>query len=386
MQLKKKVIEKEGNGFVTLYPEHDEDFWHIYNLLTEGDLVTATTVRRVQKVTPTGHSDSERIRLNLTVEIIGIHFEPESGTLRLTGRNTSENPYVKMGAHHTLDIERNRNITIHKSMWDTISLERVEVATDPALSADVAAVLMMEGLSQIFLITPTMTLSRGRIETSIPRKRKGGVSGHEKALEKSFENTMHALIRHLNFEVLTCVIIASPGFIKDQFIQYMNIEMQRQNLRALIENKSKFVLCHSSSAHKHALKEILADPSVMSRIVDTKAAGEVRALNEFKDTFKVEPNRAVYGLRHILYAQERQAIHTLLLIDELFRASTIQKRKEYVALVEAVRANAGVVKIFSSLHVSGEQLKQFSGVAAILRFPLQELEDMDMEEEEEEHQ
>lgn len=36
------------------------------------------------------------------------------------------------------------------------------------------------------------------------------------------------------------------------------------------------------------------------------------------------------------------------------------------------------VLIFSSMHVSGEQLSALGGVAAILRFPLHELEDEEM--------
>ena len=35
-----------------------------------------------------------------------------------------------------------------------------------------------------------------------------------------------------------------------------------------------------------------------------------------------------------------------------------------------MRANGGDAKVFSSLHVSGEQLSKFGGVAAVLRFPL----------------
>ncbi|CAG2121638.1 unnamed protein product, partial [Medioppia subpectinata] len=46
-----------------------------------------------------------------------------------------------------------------------------------------------------------------------------------------------------------------------------------------------------------------------------------------------------------------------------------------VRLVDSVRENGGEVRLFSSLHVSGEQLDQLTGVAAILRFPMQDLED-----------
>ena len=45
-------------------------------------------------------------------------------------------------------------------------------------------------------------------------------------------------------------------------------------------------------------------------------------------------------------------------------------RAVYVALVESVKARNGTVYIFSTLHPSGEQLKGLTGVAAILRFPM----------------
>ena len=53
-------------------------------------------------------------------------------------------------------------------------------------------------------------------------------------------------------------------------------------------------------------------------------------------------------------------------IDSTFVSSV----GKYVDLVESVRASGGRVLIFSSAHVSGEQLGQLTGVAALLRFPL----------------
>ena len=46
-------------------------------------------------------------------------------------------------------------------------------------------------------------------------------------------------------------------------------------------------------------------------------------------------------------------------------------------LVESVKETGGQARIFSSMHVSGEQLGQLSGVAAILRFPMPEIEEDD---------
>ncbi len=85
-----------------------------------------------------------------------------------------------MGAYHTIDLELQRKFTLAKQMWDSIALERVETATNPAKTADVAAIIMSEGLAHICLITSSMTIIRQRIEANIPRKRRGSSALHDK--------------------------------------------------------------------------------------------------------------------------------------------------------------------------------------------------------------
>jgi len=164
-----------------------------------------------------------------------------------------------------------------------------------------------------------MTVVRAKIENSIPKKRTGSVSGHEKGLQRFFEMVMQGILRHFNFDVIKCVIIASPGFVKDQFFTYMQEEAQKHELKVLIENKAKFLLVHSSSGHKYSLKDILSDPSLQGKLADTKAAAEVRALNRFYEMMKCDPNRAFYGWKHVQLANERLSIETLLINDDLFR-------------------------------------------------------------------
>lgn len=232
---------------------------------------------------------------------------------------------------------------------------------------------MDEGIALLCLVLSSMTLVLTRIEQNIPRKRRGG-HGHADALAKFFENVLQAMLRHFDFSILKCILIASPGFVKDAFFEYLSKEMVRRDLRVLIENKNKFVLCHSSTGHKSALKEAMADPIVQERISETKAFDEVRTLDEFYRILKEDPDRAFYGYDYVVTANERHAVQTLLLSDHLFRASdSVETRKKYVNLVESVKENGGDVKIFSSLHPSGEQLKQLTGVAAILRFPLPDI-------------
>jgi len=290
-----------------------------------------------------------------------------------------------MGAYHTLDLEVNRKFELSKSHWDTVFLDRVEVATDVTKKADLAAIVMQEGLAHVCLVTSSMTLVRAKIDVNIPRKHKSGVSQHDKALHKFFDAIATAALRHINFEVIKCVLVASPGFVKDLFFNYIMQQASKAaglggpsgEAKVFLENKAKFVLVHSSSGFKHSLKEVLQDPALQSRLADTKASEEVKTLEAFYKTLQSEPLKACYGEKHVNLAAEAQAIETLLISDKLFRSRDVQRRSKFVRLVDDVREYGGDVKVFSSMHVSGEQLDQLTGVCAILRFPMQELDDTD---------
>ncbi|XP_067884445.1 protein pelota homolog, partial [Heterodontus francisci] len=295
MKLLSKLIEKDNSGQVTLMPEQSEDMWHTYNLLQVKDSLQASTIRKVQTESATGSVGSTRVRTTLTICVENIDFDAQACMLRVKGTNIQENAYVKMGAYHTIELELNRKFTLAKKQWDSVVLERIEQACDPVHSADVAAVIMQEGLAHICLVTPTMTVLRTKVETTIPRKRKGSCTQHDKALEKFYESVLQGIMRHINFVVVKCVLVASPGFVKEQFCNYMFEQAVKMDIKLILENKSKFLQVHSSSGHKYALKEVLSDSSVMGRLADTKATGEVKVLDEFCKMLQHEPDRAFYG-------------------------------------------------------------------------------------------
>lgn len=209
-------MQKDGSGSVKLRLEVDEDLWHAYNLINEGDEVRATAVRRITSESSTGSTDSHRIRLNLTIRVDKIIFSasPSStedalanggtsagataaaasagATLHLSGPIVEESQHVKMGAHHTLDLETGREFTLIKGEgeWDSIGMDRIKEGTEAAGSAEVGAIVCGEGqpctllydsvlmtstgIANVCLITQHTTIIRQRIEVNVPRKRKGG--------------------------------------------------------------------------------------------------------------------------------------------------------------------------------------------------------------------
>ncbi|KAJ1982841.1 Translation factor pelota [Dimargaris verticillata] len=375
MKLVKKHIEKDRSGYVVLRPEEPEDMWHVYNLVQLGDQIQASSVRRVKTESNTGSVESTRVPLTLTVSVTAVDFDPQGAKLRLNGRNVKENPHVKLGAYHTVHLELNRNFTLVKPEWDTFALDRVREACDITKQAEVAAIVLQEGLANICLLTEHMTIVRQRIDAPVPRKRRGSTTNYEKGLTRFYDQVYRALLLHVNFDIVKAVIVASPGFVKDQFFKYVLDQATKTSEKVIFENRAKFLLIHCSSGHKHALQEVLQDPTIRTRLADTKASRETKALEKFYKTLNDDPDRAYYGLDHVIKANEQDAIDTLLITDELFRSADIPARKRYVQLVEQVRASGGHVLVFSTLHVSGEQLSQLTGIAAYLKFPLPELDD-----------
>ncbi|RLN55858.1 hypothetical protein BBJ28_00004441 [Nothophytophthora sp. Chile5] len=411
--LKKQISEKDGAGSVVLRAEEPEDMWHIYNLIHVSDSVKTTTIRKVREALArsfavvkegvTGSTSSQRVRMTLQIEVRTlwsaaewlcrvrwvvngglcaldqveqVNFDPALCVLRIKGKNIMESQYVRLGAYHTLDLEMNRDFTLTKSCWDVMALERIEMACDITKRAELAAVVMQLGLAHVCLIKGDMTVIRAKIETSVPKKRPGN-SAHAKGTEKFYENIVRSIRQHIDFKLVKCVLLASPGFVKDDFFKFMMEQAVRQDDKLILENKAKFVLCHSSSGHKHALDEVLNDPAIQSQVADTKAVEDVKCLERFFNMLHQDQDRAYYGYKHVVRANENMAIETLMITDALFRAQDVATRRKYVDLVESVRDNGGTVRLFSSLHVSGEKLGQVSGIAAILRFPMPEIDEED---------
>jgi protein pelota len=370
--LKKKISHRNGEGLVRLQADEPEDMYHLFNLVCEGDLITANTVRNVVKESSTGSTVKQRMNMKLKIKVERIEFDAEQCALRINGRNMQENEFVKMGQYHTIDLGIDSALALEKTCWDSVFLDLLVEASDPGKKADLAVIVMQEGLANICLVTTSMTIIKVKIERRMPKKMQLN-NAHDKARAKFFEEVYEGLKRHVDFTVVKALIVGSPGFLNADFLKYLMERATRVGDIELIKQKFKFLKAHTSSGHKGAIDELLGDDSFKGQLLEVKAADEVRALQAFYDALSLDPDRACYAFQHCLYADEQLAIDTLLVTDKLFKSADFNMRRRYVQLVESVKDHGGKVFIFSSMHVSGEQLDLYTGVAAILRFPLPDI-------------
>ena len=111
-------------------------------------------------------------------------------------------------------------------------------------------------------------------------------------------------------------------------------------------------------------------------------------MDNFMTMLRKDDGRAWYGPKEVEAAVEKGAVGrgggVLLISNALFRSQDVAVRKRWVGLVDRVReAEGGEVRVLSSEHESGKRLEGLGGIAAILTFPIDDLDDDDDDDDDE---
>lgn len=380
MKILRRNLNKDKSGEVTLLPEHKDDLYCIHAILTVGDLLTTHSTRKVNNTSSTGTHLLFKTHVNLTLKIETIEYDPTDTCLRTKGKNQTVNEHVQVGQYHTHDVTPNKRVKIYKDYWDGYYLDRLGEACNAATTSDVAALLIQEGLANLFLINKYLTTFVARIKHPIPRKHKGFIDSRKKAFDSFYQSLASCLEKNINFDVVKCIIVAGPGFYKDDFLKFISSEQTDDN-SALFKIRNRFLTADLSSAFRHSLTELLQNEKFTAKLGDTKAIDEAKALGAFYQMIETDPFRAFYGLErlysrvtHVEAASRRGAIETLLVSDDFLGCADIIQRKRYLRIVSEVKKSGGTVRVFSGIHETGKELNQYSGIAAILRYPVEEIE------------
>ena len=365
-------------GTINLTVENVEDLWALYNIMEEGDSIRLSTSRKVQLETGS-KSTSIKKNITITLKIENIEFSPNS--IRLKGKNISENKFIKIGKYHTDEIIVNSTFTLSKNYWDDIHLEALKRATDVTVMSEIVAILMESGISNLFYITTNQTVSKGKITQSMPKK-KGGFSKHDTKENKFFNKILNQFIKQINFENTKVLIIAGPGLIKDDFKKFIekSIEGNTKEWAELKNNLNKIIYTESSSGFKHSLQEILSKPNIKALIKDTKCIDDVSVMEKFNEVKGLQPDKLFFGYKSFEIAYNNYAIDTLIVTDGYIRKLSALERKDLSNKIKDLKLNKIKVCQFSSLHFTGEKIDEFGGICGILKYVVEEIAELGNEE------
>lgn len=131
---------------------------------------------------------------------------------------------------------------------------------------------------------------------------------------------------------------------------------------------------------------MLKSPEVLAKMKDMSYAKEAQYIDNFFELLKLDDGRAWYGSTAVEKAVADGAVGpgggVLLINNSLFRSQDLAVRKKYVALVDKVKSDGGDPRVLSSDHESGQRLKMMGDIAAILNYPMLDLDEGEEEEEE----
>jgi protein pelota len=367
LKKKLKVKEKESGekkriGKISLIPESLDDLWHLKHVIEAGDFVYSVTYRRIEtatdKVRP-DKADKKPVRLGIRTE--DVEFHKFSRRLRIKGI-IEEGPDSELGTYHTFNIEPGVKLSVVKE-WKDHQLKRLREAEKAVAAPDVLVVTMEEGEAIAGVV-------RQYGVDELFSLRYGSGKGMESAGDgkKDFFNDLLKHVKNsfqsLNAEAL---IIAGPGFIKDDFFSFLKEQDVELSKRTRIEQ--------ASSIGVSGFIEVLKRGAVERLKKEERLTKEVTLLDKLMEEIsKEQDSKAVYGTEEVRRALEYGAVETLLVSDEKLMKTRIEgaeaekEAEEIDKMLEEAERKRGKVVVFSTEFEPGKRLNALGGIAAILRF------------------
>lgn len=351
-----KIIKQDmKDGVMEIVPETLDDLWHLSHIVEVGDNVSSKTTRRIQDNTGDKLRSDRGVKKTffLGIDIENISFHLFTGKLRLTGVITrGPEDLIPLGSHHTLEVKLNTPLIIRKNKWQKWILKRVKQAIDASKKLTAIIVVLEDDVATIGLIRQFGIEYYGPINGAISGKRIVD-KNRSKNIIKFYESVFEAINK---FEDVQSIIIAGPGFVKNDFFDYLKDKHKDMAKKAIIEN--------IGSGGRVGINEVLKKGTVEKLTVENRVASEMAAINELLEEIAKNSSKVAYGEKETIQAINAGAVEKLLVLDNIIASKDLG---QYMELVENMK---GEVMVVSSQHDGGKQLESLGGIAAILRYAI----------------
>lgn len=332
---------KQSYGEAKLFPENVDDLWHLKHLIAPGDLVFATTFRSVDGATDKlrpEKTEKKPVRLGIRVE--KVEFHEYATRLRVGGMIKYG---VDVASYHTFNLDPGHEVSIIKR-WRPVDLERVKRAVEATLHDVIHVLTVEEGEAELF-----------RIRQYGPERVVTVTGGSGKRVDTDSRSAFFADVLATLKEVTGPVIVAGPGFVKDDFVTFL-----KARDAALGE---RVVTVETRRIGRGAVQDVIG-LGVLDRLVgDLQLSREVTRMEEVLKRIGCD-GPVAYGRAEVADAINYGAVEEVLVLDEYLRKPWVNRLLE-----TAEQMNAKVV-VLSSEFDPGQQLEALGGVAALLRFKI----------------
>ena len=351
----KIINEDQKEGIVEVVPETLDDLWHLSHIIEIGDNASSKTTRRIQDNTGDKLRSDRGIKKTfyLGLDIENISFQLFTGKLRLTGVITKgPEDLIPLGSHHTLEVKLNTPLKITKTRWPKWAIKRLNQAIDASKKLSAIIVVIEDDSATLGLMRQFGIEYYGPI--------KGNVSGkwivdknRQKNIIQFYEKIIDSVTK---FDSIQNIVIAGPGFVKNDFYDYLKDKHSDFADISIIES--------TGSGGRNGISEVLKKGTVEKLTAENRVAQEMGAINNLLTQIAKNSSKVAYGEKETLRAIDLGAVSQLLILDTKVGDNNIG---EAMDMVENMK---GDVMVVSSEHEGGKQLESLGGMAAILRYQI----------------
>jgi protein pelota len=374
--LKKKLKPKETEtgerkrrvGELALVPESLDDLWHLKHVIEPGDLVYSLTYRRIEEATDKvrpDKADKKPVRLGIRTD--AVEFHKFSRRLRIKGV-IEEGPETELGAYHTFNIEPDTKLSVVKA-WKEHQLKRLREAEKAFATIAVLVVTVEEGEAVAGIVRQYGVDELFSLRYSSGKGMEHAGGGSSKSV--FFGELLKQLQNSMQTTKAEALIIAGPGFIKDDFFSFLKDHDMELAKKTRIEQ--------ASSIGVSGFLEVLKRGAVERLKHEERLTKEVTLLDRLMaEISKDEGGKAVYGKDEVRKALEYGAVETLMVSDEKLMRTRMgeegteqeKEAEEIDRMLEEAERKRGEVVIFSTEFEPGKRLNALGGIAALLRFAI----------------
>jgi protein pelota len=355
-----KITEKNlHQGFIKVVPDTPDDLWHLYNVIYKGDEVYAMSSRSIKTDTATSRPKSgERVTAFMGVKVESVSWDKFLGKLRVHGLIIHAPDIIPTGAHHTISVALNQQMTIVKKEWPKHLLDRITKASEAE-----KPLLIISIDDEGFAIAETKQYGyETRVEQ---RTRLPGKQDADKRVEATkgyFKLALESLHKLWSANRNPIVVIGA-GYVKNDFVNYLQDE-SKELAKSIADIKS--VNNGGTAGIGEALRSgVLLKAAHTLRIVD-----ETEAIEEIMKRLGKGGGNVTYGLESVENAANMGAIEKLVVADTIIRDADEEKRLKLEELMRSVERRQATVTVVSTEHEAGFKLLSLGGIAALLRFAI----------------
>ena len=354
-----KITEKNlQQGFIKVVPDTPDDLWHLYNVIYKGDEVYAYSSRAIKSDTETSRPKSaERVSAFMGVKVESVSWDKFLGKLRVHGLIIHAPDIIPTGAHHTIAIALNQQMTIVKKEWPKHLLDRLTKASETE-----KPILIISIDDEGFAIAETKQYGyETRVEQ---RTRLPGKQDADKRVEatKGYFRLGLESLHKLWTPNHNPIVIIGAGYVKNDFVNYLQ-EESKELSKAVVDIKSV------NNGGTAGIDEALRSGILLKAVHQLRILDETETMEEILKRLGKGDGKVTYGLEPVENAANMGAIEKLIVADTTLRDADEEQRLKLEQLMRDVERRQATVTVVSTEHEAGFKLLSLGRDSGFVEVP-----------------